>query len=175
MKNAYAFCFKEARSSTTIGSDIEHNRLCGQVSTFMKVISNKDGDLTSQFYNINGNNIPVLERYLNLPSQIRDTPHQKTLINNHTDANKVKIKGFLHLEDIFGFSKTFKKVSKKLGFHLMLKTNDSQDFIFISMDDEIMVTIINLFLLVPNFIPTVEIQLTFHEATQNIYKKTFKE
>ena len=37
--------FKKARLSTTIGSDIEHNKFCGQLSTFMKVISNKDGDL----------------------------------------------------------------------------------------------------------------------------------
>ena len=44
LNNAFAFCFKEARISTTIGSDIEHNNTCGQVSTFMKVISNKDSD-----------------------------------------------------------------------------------------------------------------------------------
>ena len=31
--NAFAFCFKKARLSTTIGSDIEHNKFCGQVST----------------------------------------------------------------------------------------------------------------------------------------------
>ena len=36
-----------------------------------------------------------------LPVQIRDTRYQKMLINNHTDANKGKIKGFLHLEDVF--------------------------------------------------------------------------
>ena len=29
VNNPYAFCFKEARSSTTIGSDIEHNKFCG--------------------------------------------------------------------------------------------------------------------------------------------------
>ena len=31
----YAFCFKEARLSTTIGSDIETNKFFGQVSTIM--------------------------------------------------------------------------------------------------------------------------------------------
>ena len=40
----YAFCFKEARLSTTVGSDIEHNKYCGQVSTIMEVISNEDDD-----------------------------------------------------------------------------------------------------------------------------------
>ena len=39
--NGYSFCFKEARSSTTIGSDIEHNKFCGQASTIKKVISKK--------------------------------------------------------------------------------------------------------------------------------------
>ena len=51
------------------------------------------------------------------------------LINNHTDANKGKIKGYLHLEDIFGFCKTLRKVTKNLGFNLMLETNDLQDII----------------------------------------------
>ena len=52
------------------------------------------------------------------------------LINNHTDANKGKIKGYLFLEDIFGFCKNNKKVTQKLGFHLMFKTNDLQDIIY---------------------------------------------
>ena len=103
----YAFCFKEVTLSTTIGSDREHKKFCGQVSTIMKIISNKNGDLISQFDNINENDIPVLERLLNLPTQIRDTPHQKMLIDNHIDARKGKVKRYLYLEDIFGFCKTF--------------------------------------------------------------------
>ena len=103
VNNGYAFCFKDARLSTTIGSDIEHNKFCGQVSTIMKVKSNKDEDLLSQIGNINENDIPLLERLADLPPQIRSTPHQKMLIDNHTDANKGKIKGYLYLEDIFGF------------------------------------------------------------------------
>ena len=59
-----------------------------------------------------------------LPPQIRSIPHQKMLIDNHIDANKSKMEGYLYLEDIFGFCKTFRKVTENLGFHLMLKTND---------------------------------------------------
>ena len=59
----------------------------------MRVISNKFGDLLSQFDNSNGNDIPILEQFADLPPQIRSTPHYKMLINNHTDANKSKIKG----------------------------------------------------------------------------------
>ena len=92
VNNGYAFCFKEARLSTTIGSDIEHNKFCGQISTIMKVVSNKDDDLLSQFGNINENDIPFLERLADLLPQIRSTTHQKKLIDNHTDDNKGKKK-----------------------------------------------------------------------------------
>ena len=175
VNNGFAFCFKEARLSTSLGSDIEINKFCGQVSTIMRVISNKDGDLVSQFDNINENDIPVLKRLADLPVQIRDTPHQKMLINNHIDANRGKIKGYLYLEDIFGFCKTFKKVTKNLGFHLQFKTNDLQDIIYTSMTDDINVTINNLYLYVPNLIPSVETQLMFNEATQNNYKISYDE
>ena len=88
VNNAFAFCFKEARLSTSLGSDIEIIKFCGQVSTIMRVVSNKDGDLLSQLDNVNENDIPILENLPNLPHQIRNTPHQKMLIDNHTDANK---------------------------------------------------------------------------------------
>ena len=42
-----------------------------------KFISNKDGDLLSQLDNIKENDIPVLERIINLPPQIRDKLQQK--------------------------------------------------------------------------------------------------
>ena len=133
----------------------------------MKVISNKDDDLLSQFGNINENDIPLLDGLADSPPQIRSTPHQKMLIDNHTDANKAKIKGYLHLEDIFGFCKTFKKVTKNLGFHIMFKTVNLQDIIYTSMADDINVTINSLYLYVPNLIPSVETQLMFNGATQN--------
>ena len=138
----------------------------------MRAISNKDGDLLSHFDNINENGIPVFKRLANLPVQIRYTAHQKMLINNHTDVNKVKMKGYLYLEDIFGFCKTFKKVIKKLGFHLTFKTNALQDIIYTSMTDDINVTNNNLYLYVPDLIPSVATQVMFNEATQNNYKMT---
>ena len=175
VNNGFDYCFKEARLGTTIGNDIEINKFCGQVSSIKRVISNKDGDLLSQFDNINENDIPVLEQLADLPVQIKDTPQQKMLINNHTDANKGKIKGYLFLEDIFGFCQTFKKVTKNLGFHITFKTNDLQNIIYSSMADDINVTINNLYLYAPNLIPSVETQIMFNEATQNSYKISFDE
>ena len=141
----------------------------------MRAISNKDGDLLSQFDNIIEIDISVLKRLADLPVQIRETPHQKMLINNHTDANKGKIKGYLYLEDIFGFCKTFRKVTKNLVFHLTFKTNDLQDIIYTSMTDDINVTNNNLYLYVPNLLPSVETQVMFNEATQNKYKISYDE
>ena len=153
---------EEARLSTTIGSDIERTKFCGQISTILKVISNKDGDLLYKFDNINENDIPILERLADLPHQIRDTPQQKMLINKPADVNKVEIKGSLCLEDIFGFFKIFKNVAKNLGFHLMLKTTNLQELIYTSMADDINVTNNILYLYIPNGIPTLETQLTFY-------------
>ena len=104
-----AICFKEAPLSTTIGSDIETDKFCGQVSTIMGAISNEEGDLLSQFDNVNEIDISILERLQDLPVQIRDTPRLKMLKNNHTDTNKGKIKDYLNLEDIFGFLKPLKR------------------------------------------------------------------
>ena len=91
---------------------------------------------------------------------------------------KVK-KGYLCLplifKDIFDYRKTFKKVTKNLGFHPMFKTANLQDFICTSMDDDINVTSNSLYLYIPNLIPSVETQLIVNEATRNIYKITFDE
>ena len=109
VNNGFAFCFEEARLGTTIGSYIENNKFCGQISTIMRAISNKDGDLLSQFDNFNENDIPIFERLADSPPRIKSTPHQKMLIDNHTDANKGKLKGYLYLEDIFGFCKILER------------------------------------------------------------------
>ena len=109
VKNGFPYCFKKARLTTSIGRDIEIDKFCGQISTIMRAISNKDGNLLSQFDNINEKDIPIPNRLADLPIIIRDTPHQKMLINNHTDANKGKIIGYLCLEGIFGFCKLSKR------------------------------------------------------------------
>ena len=141
----------------------------------MRAISNKDGDLLSQFDNFYENDIPILERLADLPHQIRSTPHQKMLIDNHTDANKEKLKRCLYLEDIFGFCKIFKKVTKNLGFHQTFKTNALQNIIYSPMADDIHVTINNMYLYVLNLTPSVETQVMFKEAFQNNYKISFDE
>ena len=149
----------------TSGSDLEHNKYVGQVSTIMRVLSSKDGDLLSQFDNINEGNGDA---------DFDSTSLKKMLIDNHNiagqEVNKGKIKGQLPLEHIFGFRKSFKKVTKNLGFHMTSRTADLQDIIFTSIGDNINVTINSLYLFVPTLIPTTETQLMFNESIQNIYR-----
>ena len=83
----------------------------------MEVISNKDDDILSQFGKINENDITFFEKLADLPPQIISTPHPKMLIDNHIDASNSKTKGYLYLEEIFGFCKTFRKVTKNFRFY----------------------------------------------------------
>ena len=81
--------------------------------------------------------------------------------------NKGKIKGQLLLENIFRFCKSFKKITKNLGFHIIFRTADLQDIIFTSIGDNINVTINSLYFFVPTFTPNTETQLMFNESIQN--------
>ena len=136
--------FKHASISTTSGSEIEINKYPGPTSTMMRVLTSKDGDIISYFDKINEPNI-------------NDTTLKQRLINNHTvAANKGKITGQLPLEHIFGFCKTFKKVTKGLGFHISFKTADLQDILFTTIATDINVTINSLYLFVPTFIPMLK-------------------
>ena len=162
--NGFAYNFKEATLSITSGSDLEHNKYVGPVSTIMRVLTNKDGDLLSQFDNINEGNTN---------DDFNSTSFKKMLINNHDLANKGKIKGQLPLEHIFGFCRSFKKITKNLGFHIKFRTADLQDIIFTSIGDNINVTINSLYLFVPSLIANTETQLMFNESIQNIYRIFF--
>ena len=118
VKNAYAWCFEEGTISTAGGMEIEQVKFLGQVSTFMRPLTSKDGNLLSHFDNIdetqNGSN---------------NTSLKQMLINNETEANRGKFKGHLPLQHVFGFCKTFKKITKNLGFHLSFRSNDLQDIL----------------------------------------------
>ena len=57
----------------------------------------------------------------------------------------------------------------------MLKTADLQDIISSSMADDINVTLNNLYLFIPNLIPSVETQVKFNGATLINYKISYDE
>ena len=123
--------------------EIENVIFLGQISTIMRSSTSKDGNLLSQFDNIN-EDIGVDENATS--DNIRSTSLQKMLVRNHTEANRGKIRGQLSLEDKFCFCKTFKKITKNLGFQLTFKTNNLQNIIYTTIPDatQINVTIISL-------------------------------
>ena len=59
---------------------------------------------------------------------------QEILIDCHTiQANKGKVFGQLALGHIFGFCNIFKTVTKNLGFHITLRTNDLRDIVYTTL------------------------------------------
>ena len=84
----------------------------------MRVVYTRDGDLQSQFDNVNEQ---IRSNEAATSDEIRSTSLHKMLFTNHEVANRGKIKGQLLLEHIFGFCKTFKEGYKNLGFRLTFK------------------------------------------------------
>ena len=162
INNAFAYCFTQATLSTTGGMDLEDIKYVAQVSTIMRLLTSKDSDLSS-YFDKGGESV------------IDDNnPLKKMLINNHDEAaKKGRIRGHLALEHIFGFCRTFKKITKNLGYHLKFKMNDLQDIVFTTIANDITVTINSLYLYVPKLIPSTSTQLMFNEAIMNNYTITF--
>ena len=162
VKNAFAYCFKEATLSTTGGMEIEVNKYVGPVSTIMRLLTSKNNDLSSYF---NKNGESALDN---------NNPLKQILFNNHAvEANKGRIKGQLPLEHIFGFCKTFKKITKNLGFHLIFKMNDLQDIVYTTIAKDSNVTINSLYLYIPQLIPSTSTQVMFNKSIMNKYTITF--
>ena len=166
--NGLPYAFQEALLATTSGSNPEHKKFVGQISTIMRVLTSKDGDLLSQF-DINEGNTD---------DDFDSTSLKKTLIDNHeNDADRGKIKTHLPLEHIFGFCKLFKKITNNLGFEITFKTSNLQKIIYTSIAEgtQINLTFNSLYLYVPFLIPSAETQLMFKESTQNTYRIFFDE
>ena len=97
INNPYAQYFKEASLATTAGMEIEHVKFSGQISTFMRSLTSRDGDFLSHFDNSNEGNTAA---------DFILTPFKQMLFDNHTvEVKKCKIKGQFPLEHIFGFCK----------------------------------------------------------------------
>ena len=162
INNAFAYCFTQATLSTTGGMDLEDIKYVGQVSSIIRLLPSKNNDLSS-YFDKNG------EAVIN-----DDNPLKQILINNHAvEVNKGKIKGHLALEHIIEYCKTFKKITKNLGFQLKFKMDDLRDIKFTTIANDIKVTINSLYLYVPILIPNTQTQVMFKEAIMNNYTITF--
>ena len=66
-----------------------------------------------------------------------------------------------------------KKITKNLGFHITLKTNDLQNIIVTTLANNINVTINSLYQFVPILTPNSETQVLFNESIKNNYTLSF--
>ena len=116
VNNGLAYVFQEGRLSTSAGTEIEQNRNLGNVSTILRLLTQKDGDLSSYFDIIDETEAGINNSLL-----------KHMLIDSQTNENnKGKIRANLPLEHKFDFCETFKKLTKGLGFELQLKTSNEK-------------------------------------------------
>ena len=165
VNNGLAYIFQEGRISTSAGTEIEHNKNLGNVSTIMRLLTQKDGDLSSYFDTID-----------EAEAGIANSTLKRLLIDNHTnDDNKGKIRANLPLELIFGFCKTFKKITKGLGFELQLKTsNEKQNILYTTLGgNDVNVTINSIYLYIRSLVPSAEQQQMFNEAIRENFTLSF--
>ena len=93
------YIFQEGRLSTSAGTQIEHNKNIGNVSTIMRLLTQKDGDLSSYF-----------DKFAETEASINNSTLKHMLTDSHSNNdNNGKIKANLPLGHIFGSCKTFKK------------------------------------------------------------------
>ena len=99
VNNELAYVFQEGRLSTSAGREIEHNKILGNVSTIMRLLTQEDGDLSSYFDKID-----------ETADGITNSSLKHILMDSLTkDGNKGKIRANLPHEHIFEISKTYEK------------------------------------------------------------------
>ena len=154
---------KEATIATTSGSEIEVNKYVGPVSILMRFLTSKDVAFSSYFDG-------------KFEDKFNVTTSKETLLNNHSlQTNKGKVFDQLPLEHIFGFCKTIKKVTRKLGFQITLETNELQDIVYSTSPPPTIIIVLfdKLHLFEPNFIPSSGTQAYFNESMKDIFSLLF--
>ena len=82
VNNSIAYTIKDARLSTTRGSDLEHIKYVGQLSIFLRLLTSKDGYLISFFDKIKETEAGICDPSLN----------QKLFNKHDLEANKGQIR-----------------------------------------------------------------------------------
>ena len=119
MNNAFAYTFQDSRISTSAGTVTEQNHFVGAVSTIMWLTTQRKGHLFTYFDIIDESE-----------KSIKKSSLKQTLTGNHTKLNRRLLRGHLPEEYIIGFCKSFRKLTKGLGFELELRTsNRKQDIL----------------------------------------------
>ena len=95
---AFTYTIHDPQISPSAGIEIEKSKYVGPVSTNMRLITQKDGDLSKYF--------DVIDKNENTTN---DSSLKHILFNNHSKAKRRLIRGHLLLEYTFGFRKSFTK------------------------------------------------------------------
>ena len=102
VNNGLSYFFQKGRLSTSAGTEIEHNKNLGNVSLIMRLLTQKDGDLSFYFDKIN-----------ETEGGIGNSTLKQLLIDGHTNEDsKGMIRANFPLEHKSGFCRTFKKITK---------------------------------------------------------------
>ena len=131
----------------------------------MRLVIQKDGGLSTNFDIID-------ER----EGGIDNSSLIETFFINHSDNNKGIVRGNLPLEYSFEISKSFKKITKGLGFWIDLRTsNRKQDFLYTSLgDNDVNVTNNSISLSIPQITPSPETQVHFNEDISQSFTLSFE-
>ena len=153
VNNAFAYKVHDARISTSSGVENERNKIVGPISTKMRLVTKKDGDL-STYFDITDESEDGIDR----------SSSKQILINNHTADNRGIIRATQLLNIFCGFCKLFRRVTKGLGFELELRTsNKKRDILYTTLgDDDVNVTINSISLFFPQVISSPETQVNFN-------------
>ena len=131
----------------------------------MSLVTQKDVDLSTYF--------DIIDESENV---FNDSSLKRILVKNHTEANKGLIRGHLPLEYIIAFARSFKKITKGLGFELDLRTSyRKRDILYTTLDDnDVNVTINSISLFVPQIIPSPETQVIFIETISKTFTLSYE-
>ena len=156
VNNGLAYVFQEGRLSTSAATEIDYIKNLGNVSTVMRFLTQKDEDLSYYFDKNDERDVGITNSTL-----------KHMLIDSHiNDDTKGKMRANLPLEHIFGFCKTFKKITKGLGFELQSKTsNEKQKILYTTLGgNDSNVAINSICLYIPRRVPSAEQQQIFIES-----------
>ena len=102
MKNAFAYALSITTLSTTGGEGIEQSKHVGHVSMIMRLVTGKDGNLTTYFDTID-----------DIQNRSEGSSLNRILNDNHEDvSNRGKVQGLLLLVFISVFAKLLEKLQK---------------------------------------------------------------
>ena len=144
---------------------MEQGKHVGPISTIMRLVTQKDGGLSTY--------LDIIDES---EDEINNSILKKILIDIHTEANRGFIGGHLPLEYNCGFCRSFKKISESHGFALDSRTSNRKQDILCTIpgDNDVNVTIKSISLFIPQIIPSPETQVIFNDDISKFFSLSYE-